>query len=286
MRSFTKEVIEQIEDIYNCNFYNDNKELIMVLFMQIFSYKFDDRISDEIKFKNIQEITSKVWIKEMPNKTNEIVGIPYIYDDKDKNVFIFRDQNGKTSFILKKIRNAIVHGDFIINEDGTITINDGNKFSMCFEFDCIVDICNIIASELTFNEENIKKLYNFLEFVKNMKNTPEDYNKLKIEHNFYTLKYPVILFNLLPMNEDDFHNNKEYSDFIIKLFSDKEYYKKGRLKDNTTLRVNELYKLRNCIVHGQYYTADYDLILFDHKDTFVFNCLRLDELLKNKNKHR
>lgn len=285
MRIFTKEVIEQIKDIYNCNFNNDNKELIMALFMQIFSYKFDDRITNEIKFKNIQEITNKVWIKGITNKTNEKVGIPFIYEE-DINMFISCDRNGKTAFILNKIRNGIVHGDFIINEDSTITINDGNKFNMTFEFDCIVDICNIIAAEINVNEENMKKLYDFLEFVKNMKNTSDDYNKLKIEHNFYTLKYPVILFNLLPMNEDDFHNNMEYSEFIIKLFSDKEYYKKGRLKDNTALRANELYKLRNCIAHAQYYSVDYNLILFDHKDTFVFNCLRLDELLENKIKHK
>ena len=154
---------------------------------------------------------------------------------------------------------------------------------MTFEFECIIDICYIIMNELNIAEEKEKHLHDFLQFVKNINKTSNEYNKSKIEYTFSDLKYPIFLFNLLPMNEDDFHNDMEYSDFIINLFSDKEFYKNGRLKDNTSLRVNELYKLRNCIAHGQYYSNGDDFVLYDYKDTFIFNCLKLNELFENKN---
>ena len=276
MRLFTKKAIDQIENIYAFNFHNDNKELIMLLFMQIFSYKYDNRIDTSIKFKNIQAITNKTW-REIDNKTNELVGIPFFKDGRERNKFYSLSLNEKTEYIINEIRGSIVHGSFVINDDGTITIID-ELFQMTFEFECIVDICTTIMSELNIDEEKEKHLYDFLLFVSNINNTSDDYNKSKVEHYFSLLKYPIILFALLPMNEDDFHNDTEYSDYITRLFSDKEFYKNGRLKDNATLRVNELYKLRNCIAHGQYYANNGELILFDHRESFVFNTAKLDEL--------
>lgn len=276
MRTYTKEVINQIDNIYSFNFYNDRRELIMALFMQFFSYKYDDRIDSSIKFKNIQDITNTTW-KRIDNKTNELVGIPIFTDEDEKNKFYSLDLNSKTEYILNEIRGSIVHGAFEINSDGTIKITD-KMFQMTFEFECIVDICSIIANELNINEENEKHLYDFLLFIRNINTTSDDYNKSKIEYSFSDLKYPIILFNLLPMNEDDFHNDIEYSDFIVNLFSDKEFYKNGRMKDDTPLRANEIYKLRNCIAHGQYYVNNDELILFDHKESFVFNTKKLDEL--------
>lgn len=276
MRTFTKKSLEQIINIYDCKFNNDNKELIMSLFMQLFSYEFDDRKDQSIKFKNIQSITDATW-KPLGKKTNELVGIPIFNDNDEKNKFYSYDLNSKTEYILNEVRGSIVHGAFIINDDGTITITD-KMFQMTFEFDCIIDICSIIMNELNIIEEKEKHLYDFLQFIRDLSKASDEYNKSKIEFQFSDLKYPIILFNLLPMNEDDFHNDIEYSDFIIKLFSDKEYYKNGRLKDDTSLSVKELYKLRNCIAHGQYYSNGEDLILFDHKDIFIFNCIKLDEL--------
>lgn len=280
MRNFTRKVIEQIGDIYNYNFSDDNKELIMALFMQFFSYKFDDRIDSSIKFKDIQSITNATW-RQLDNKTNELVGIPIFTNQDEKNKFYSKDLNSKTEYILNEIRGSIVHGAFEINEDGTIRITD-KMFQMTFEFDCIVDICSIITNELNITEEKEKHLYDFSLFVRNLYYKSYEFNKSKIELSFSDLKYPLILFNLLPMNEDDFHNDMEYSDFIVKIFSDKEFYKNGRLKDKTALRVNELYKLRNCIAHGQYYISGNDLILYEHKDTFIFNCSKLDELFESR----
>ena len=280
MKKFTKKVIEQIGDIYNYNFNNANKELIMALFMQFFSYKFDDRIDSSMKFKDIQSITNTTW-RQLDSKTNELVGIPIFTDQDEKNKFYSKDLNSKTEYILNEIRGSIVHGAFEINEDGTIKITD-KMFQMTFEFDCIVDICSIITNELSITEKNEKHLCDFLSFVRNLYNNSDEYNKSKVEFSFSDLKYPLILFNLLPMNEDDFHNDLEYANFIIKLFSDKEFYKIGRLKDKTALRVNELYKLRNCIAHGQYFSNGDDLILYEHKDTFIFDCSKLDELSESK----
>ena len=284
MRTFTKKTLEQIKNIYDCKFNNDNKELTMSLFMQLFSYKFDDRIDSSIKFKDIQSITDATW-KPLDKKTHELVGIPIFNDNDEKNKFYSYDLNGKTEYILNEIRGSIVHGAFIINDDGTITITD-KMFQMTFEFECIIDICSIIMNELNITEEKEKHLYDFLQFIRDLSKTSDEYNKSKIEFLFSDLKYPIILFNLLPMNEDDFHNDIEYSDFIIKLFSDKEFYKNGRLKDDTSLRVNELYKLRNCIAHGQYYSNGEDLILFDHRNTFIFNCIKLDELFLSRNNYK
>ena len=294
MRTFTKKVLEQIGNIYDYKFNNDNKELIMSLFMQLFSYKFDDRIESTIKFKNIQDITNTTW-KPSGYKSDKSVGVPIFKEDEEKEKFYSYDLNSKTEYILNEIRNSIVHGDFFINDEKiTIikTIKDDTTghqkevFRMNFEFECIVDICTIIMNQINITDDKEKHLYNFLQFIRNLNKNSDEYNKSKIEFLFSDLKYPIVLFNLLPMNEDDFHNDIEYSDFIIKLFSDKEFYKNGRLKADTSLRVNELYKLRNCIAHGQYYINGEDLILFDHKDTFIFNCVKLDELFVNRNNYK
>lgn len=284
MRIFTERVIKQISDIYSCNFENSNKELIMSLYMQLFSYKFDNKVDSSIKFKDIQDITNATWIQSN-NKTNEMVGIPIFTDDNEKNIFYSYDLYKKTEYILNKIRGSIAHGAFRLNDDDTITITN-IKFQMTFEFECIIDICSVIMNELNYTDDKEQHLYEFLLFVRNLDKTSDEFNKSNIEFLFSDLKYPIILFNLLPMNEDDFHNDTEYSDYIINLFSNKEFYKNSKLKDDKSLRPNELYKLRNCIAHGQYYIDGDDLVLYDHKGIFIFNCLKLDELFENKLKYR
>ena len=282
MRPFTYKVIEQIQNVFKYNFEKDNKELIMALFMQIFSYRFDNRIDPKIKFKNISSITKTTW-KKIDRRTNAFVGIPIFNDEEERKDFSLLSLDDKTEFLLNIVRGSIVHGAFEFNNDGTITIKNKN-FQMTFEFDCIVDICSVIVSELKISAE--KSLYDFLLFIKNISHTSTDYNKIKIQYSFANLKYPIVLFNLLPMNEDDFHNDEEYGSFILSLFSDREFYKNGRLKSNGSLGINELYKLRNCIAHGQYYSVGNDLILFDHKENFVFDCLRLDELFEKDFKQK
>ena len=285
MRKFTEKVINQVNNIFNGNYNGNNKELIMALFMQIFSYKFDDRVESIVKFKDIDSIAKVTW-KSIPNKTNELVGIPFFTDESEKSKFYSYDLNEKTQYILNEIRGSIVHGAFEFNNDGTITITD-EMFKMTFEFECIVDICSIITmNELNITDEKANELYDFLIFVNNLNDTSDDFNKMKIMHSFSELKYPIIMFNLLPMNEDDFHNDLEYASMIIELFSDKEFYKKGRLKDNSSLRKEELYRLRNCIAHGEYYSSNDDLVLFDGKQSYVFNCLKLDEMFNLKNESR
>ena len=63
-----------MEGIYDCEFNNNNKMLIMTLFMQFFSCKFDDRLDSLIKFKDIQSIAEATW-KLLDKKANFILMI-------------------------------------------------------------------------------------------------------------------------------------------------------------------------------------------------------------------
>lgn len=272
MRTFTQKALEQIFNIYNNNFNSKNEELVMALFMQLFSYNYDDRIEKNVKFKNILDVASKVWVSDSSflKKTNEQVGIPiFLSSDEEKKYNSF-DKILKTEYILNEIRGSIVHGNFNINDDGTITIRD-KYFYMTFEFDCIVDICNIISNE--FEITDVKNdLFNFCVFLKNISKNSEEYNREVLDKKYKELKIPILLFNLLPMNEDDIHNNPEYIDYILRLINKKQYYKKGILKNDKPLEVRELYKVRNCIAHCEYYFTNGNLVLYDHDDIFEFDC--------------
>ena len=275
MRAFTEKVISQVYDLYDGNFTNDNKELIMALFMQMFSYKFDDRVDNTIKFKDIDSIIKTVWKPIVYDKHNDKIGIPDFFNKNDRNEFYAFDIQKKTEYLLEHIRNAIVHDDFRINNDGTVTIvgrkeqiknnqkNYVKVFQMTFEFECIVDICFIIQKELGITEQHVKHLYDFLLYVKDLKNHDDEYNKAKLEFNFLDLKYIVILFNLLPRHDKDLDIDRDHIDFIIKLFNDKRFFVSGRLKDDQPLKEDDLSKLRNCITHGDYTYSHDDLTLYD-----------------------
>ena len=93
---------------------------------------------------------------------------------------------------------------------------------------------------------------------------------------FRNLRYPIILFNMLPMNEDDFHNNYDYAEEVVNLFGTRDKYKNGNFKGQDRLSVTELYKLRNFIAHGLYFFDVDDFVLFQNKEMFIFNCREID----------
>ena len=262
MRAFTNSVLSQLDDLYSMKFERDYKELIMAIFMQIFSYHYDDRNSDELKFSNIEDITKKVWVSGgIPNKTNEDVGVPKLLTESAKKLFYDFDTNGKTRYILNKIRASIVHGDFTINEDGTITIND-KHFSMVFEFDCIVDICNILYDLYFAKVGVLQELFNFKNFISNIKQYDLDYiNKELISYDL--LRYVIVLFNILPMNDDDIHNDISYINHILNFFPKRKYFEDNQFIDEKDVEQRDLAKLRNCITHGEYLLDDELFILYD-----------------------
>lgn len=262
MRTFTNQVLNQLDDLYSMKFESNYKELIMAIFMQIFSYHYDDRNSDEFKFNNIEDITKKVWVSGgIPNKTNEDVGVPKLLTESAKKLFYDYDINGKTRYILNKIRSSIVHGDFFINEDGTITIND-KHFSMVFEFDCIVDICNILYNLYFAKVGVLQELFDFKNFISNIKQYDLDYiNKGLMSYDI--LRYVIVLFNVLPMNEDNIHNDISYINHILTFFPKRKYFENNQLVDEKDVEQKDLSKLRNCITHGEYLLDGEVFILYD-----------------------
>ena len=221
MKDFTGLVLNELNSLYNIKLDSGFNELIMALFMQIFSYHYDNHTSNDVKYNDIDKIMEIVWIKEQPKQiANSFLGVPYFNDEVSKSEFVDMDNVGKTEFILNKIRNSIVHGSFKIDSsNNTISIyDDRDGFEMIFEFACIVDICNLIFESLYSGSEVAKELFDFKTFIENISSYDEENVRSQLEKTeFRNLRYPIILFNMLPMNEDDFHNDLEYANFIIKI---------------------------------------------------------------------
>jgi hypothetical protein len=215
--AFGKKNVEFINEL-NYVFDNDTykgelpknlENLIMSVYMQIFSYNFDDRRENELKFENISNITKKVWINNETNRTNTEVGKIYM-QKKYIPEFQEKTKDEQTVYVLEEIRNSVVHGDFIINNDGTVTIfnhdDDGNEtFKMTFEFECITDICEIISNNSTFKDVS-PELLNVLSIIQNInKNMRDKKGFSSISQSFHDLKYPILfiiylycIFLLLP----------------------------------------------------------------------------------------
>ena len=235
-----EEFINELNFAFDNSTYKGNKpknleNLIMSMYMQIFAYNFDDRRPSTLKYSDIDEITRKVWIPSNTNKSNPEVGIIYL-PDQEIPVFNAKTKNEQTEYILEQIRNSVVHGDIIINNDGTVTVfNNKNNgtFKMTFEFECITDICEIISKNSSFKDVS-PELLKLLSAIKNIDKNMKEHNSIRfnnISQPFHDLKYPILLFHLLPINEDDIHNNKMYIDSLLELMPLREEYKKGKLDD-------------------------------------------------------
>ncbi|MBQ6324155.1 MAG: hypothetical protein IJI22_04945 [Bacilli bacterium] len=286
MKDFTSKVLEELNALYSGRFDNNFSELIMALFMQIFSYQYDNDTADSIKYKNIDEIMKVVWTNDAPKEINGyLLGMPYIGDQVAKSKFYECDDRGKTEYILNEIRNSIVHGSFNIDSsNNTISIyNDRTDFNMIFNFDCIVDVCNLIFESLYSDSEVAKDLFEFKTFIENISSYDEEYIMSKLEKTeFRNLRYPITLFNMLPMNEEEFHKNYDYALEIAKLFVMRDRYKNGNFKEQNSLSANELYKLRNFIAHGLYFFDRDDFVLHQNKEMYIFSCSEIDYYLEKK----
>ena len=286
MKDFTGLVLNELNSLYNIKLDSGFNELIMALFMQIFSYHYDNHTSNDVKYKDIDKIMEIVWIKEQPKQiANSFLGVPYFNDEVSKSEFVDMDNVGKTEFILNKIRNSIVHGSFKIDSsNNTISIyDDRDGFEMIFEFACIVDICNLIFESLYSGSEVAKELFDFKTFIENISVYDEENVRSQLEKTeFRNLRYPIILFNMLPMNEDDFHNNYDYAEEVVNLFRTRDKYKNGNFKGQDRLSVTELYKLRNFIAHGLYFFDIDDFVLYQNKEMFIFSCREIDFYLEEK----
>ena len=286
MKDFTGLVLNELNNLYNIKLDSGFNELIMALFMQIFSYHYDNHTSNDVKYKDIDKIMEVVWIKEQPKQiANSFLGVPYFNDEVSKSEFVDMDNVGKTEFILNKIRNSIVHGSFKIDSsNNTISIyDDRDGFEMIFEFACIVDICNLIFESLYSGSEVAKELFDFKTFIENISSYDEENVRSQLEKTeFRNLRYPIILFNMLPMNEDDFHNNYDYAEEVVNLFRTRDKYKNGSFKGQDRLSVTELYKLRNFIAHGLYFFDIDDFVLYQNKEMFIFSCREIDFYLEEK----
>lgn len=286
MKDFTGLVLNELNSLYNIKLDSGFNELIMALFMQIFSYHYDNHTSNDIRYNDIDKIMKIVWTKEQPKQiANSFLGVPYFNDEVSKSEFTEMDNVGKTEFILNKIRNSIVHGSFKIDSsNNTISIyDDRDGFEMIFEFACIVDICNLIFESLYSDCEVAKELFDFKTFIENISSYDEEYVRSQLEKTeFRNLRYPIILFNMLPMNEDDFHNNYDYAEEIINLFVTRDKYKNGSFKGQDRLSITELYKLRNFIAHGLYFFDIDDFVLYQNKEMFIFSCREIDFYLEEK----
>ena len=286
MKDFTGLVLNELNSLYNIKLDSGFNELIMALFMQIFSYHYDNHTSNDVKYKDIDKIMEIVWIKEQPKQiANSFLGVPYFNDEVSKSEFVDMDNVGKTEFILNKIRNSIVHGSFKIDSsNNTISIyDDRDGFEMIFEFACIVDICNLIFESLYSGSEVAKELFDFKTFIENISVYDEENVRSQLEKTeFRNLRYPIILFNMLPMNEDDFHNNYDYAEEVVNLFRTRDKYKNGSFKGQDRLSVTELYKLRNFIAHGLYFFDIDDFVLYQNKEMFIFSCREIDFYLEEK----
>lgn len=202
---FQKNALSQLNSEFDLtNTQSDNKELILSTYMSIFSYLFDDREPVKKTDTELDEIAKKCWRSDIANKTNEDVGKVYANEKKIKQLKKIKQERGSeaysrevTKFVIENTRNAIQHGDFIVNEDGTIKVFDTKSlFELTFEFDCICDICDILKGkeEIKYYEDLLHKLK-----ANQKQSLDSDTNKL--------LYFDLLSNILISYNEDYAHSH-------------------------------------------------------------------------------
>lgn len=202
---FQKHALAQLNSEFELtNTQSDNKELILSTYMSIFSYLFDDREPVEKSDSELDKISKKCWKSDIANKTNEDVGKVYANETKINQLKQIKQERGSeaysrevTKFVIENTRNAIQHGDFIVNDDGTVKVfNTKSLFELTFEFDCICDICDILKGK-----EETKYYEDLLHKLKSNKKQPLDSDTDKL------LYFDLLSNILISYNEDYAHSH-------------------------------------------------------------------------------
>ncbi len=238
-KRFVKRGLEQLKYIFGVDKEaspQDNKELIMTIYMHIIAYAYDDREHIDKTDDEILEIARKTTRRDTPDSN-----VGKVLRCKARDAQRLNDLRGNTSeegqkiwsiefsrFILEKTRNAICHGCFTINDDGTITIdntNRNNPFKITYNFDCLCDVCEELAPR--------DQLMYYRELLDNLKQNKK--SDLKKPRN--RLVYFDLLVNLLiSYNEDEVYSSADIINKVNELCG-------------TSLDLEQIKHIRNSVTH-------------------------------------
>ena len=161
-----------------------NKELMLSTYMTIFSKLFDDREplskSDDELLEIVKTAYRSSSTTPLPKYSNPLCGRPLWNPIDRKALIAIQSSEGESDrykkLFAKKIltytRNAIQHGNFDLNDDGTITLwetyhnKPDKKFEITYEFDCLVDICDKLKGKT--------ELLSFEAFLEHLKSNKKE----------------------------------------------------------------------------------------------------------------
>ena len=89
----------------------------------------------------------------------------------------------------------------------------------------------------------------------------------------------------MPINEEDFHNNRIYIDSLLELMPLREEYRRGKLdSERTRFNATDFSRIRNSIAHNEFYIQDGYLNLYDSWDKkkriLSLNCSGIEEKIQ------
>ena len=296
-KKFIKRGLEQLKYIFGVDeeaSSQDNKELIMTTYMHIIAYAYDDREHIDKTDDEILEIARKTTKRDMPD--SNVGKILRCKPNDAQRLNLLRQDTSKegrkkwsiefSRLILEKTRNAICHGCFNINDDGTITIDSttqNNPFKITYNFDCLCDVCEELATK-----EQLMYYRDLLDKLKQNK-------KLDLTDSKNRLVYLDLLVNLLvSYNEDIVYSSDDIINRVNELY-------------RTQLDLKHVKHIRNSVTHHyRCFSGDdsEEILILDYRDknrdrmtsnftikfdriidfSKSFNINSLDSLLQNQEK--
>lgn len=258
-KKFVKRGLEQLKSIFGVDeeaSSQDNKELIMTTYMHIIAYAYDDREHIDKTDDEILEIAKKTTKRDTPD--SNVGKILRCKPNDAQRLNLLRQDTSEegrkkwsiefSRLILEKTRNAICHGCFNINEDGTITIDNttpNNPFKITYYFDCLCDVCEELADK--------EQLMYYRDLLDNLKqNTKSDLTNPKNK-----LVYFDLLVNLLiSYNEDEVYSSDDIINKVNELYG-------------THLDLEHIKHIRNSVTHHyRCFSGDDDgeILVLDYRD--------------------
>lgn len=258
-KKFVRRGLEQLKSIFGVDEESssqDNKELIMTIYMHMIAYAYDDREKIDKTDDEILEIARKTVRRNTPD--SNVGKVLKCKPETAQRLNLLRkdtsDEGIKkwgiefSRFILENTRNAICHGSFKINDDGTITIEDptpNNPFEITYDFDCLCETCEELADK--------EQLMYYRELLDHLKqNTKTDLNDSKNK-----LVYFDLLINLLlSYNEKEVNRSSNLINKVNELYG-------------TSLDLERIKHIRNSVTH--HYRCfpegdDENIIILDYRD--------------------
>lgn len=227
---FSLKCIEQMNSILKGDSQAEYGELLQVVYMTIFS-RYNDNKNKTNNLVVTRDLMNELWLQDKKLQKDEqgkisISEIGQIYITYEKYQELLKEfqqdsaesskkkQNSRrrlTYFVLRNIRNKMMHGDFentSVDTKKTVDIQGARRdFKAKFEFDCLNHICSEITRQLGSNNDDI-----LFDFEESLVNSGTAGDMMKNQENMVQILFPLYINSFIVYNFDKFKDFEKTRD--------------------------------------------------------------------------